>query len=82
VIDLFPGIEQGRFIDMSDITPHGAKLDPLCLSRSAGEGKMPGKTFGILRRSVSKIADAGSTIVLPGIFPSPAEITQHFVGQV
>jgi hypothetical protein len=59
-----------------------AKLDPLCLSRPSGEGERPGKTFGVPRRSVSKIAEAGSTSVFPGIFPSPEGITQNFVGQI
>jgi hypothetical protein len=37
---------------------------------SAGAGKRPGKTWGSLRRSVSKIAEAGSTSVFSGIFPA------------
>jgi hypothetical protein len=44
-----------------------AKLDPQ-ISLSAGAGKRPGKTFGIPRRNVLKIAEAGSTSVFPGIF--------------
>jgi hypothetical protein len=40
---------------------------------SAGTGKRPGKTFGILRRSVSKIAETGSTSVFSGIFLAPGD---------
>jgi hypothetical protein len=50
-----------------------AKLDPR-ISLSAGAGKRPGKTFGIPRRSVSKIAEAGSTSVFSGIFSAPGDL--------
>ena len=48
-------------------------------SLHAGAGKRPGKTFGIPRRSVSQIAEAGSTGVFSGIFPAPGG--RLFVGQ-
>jgi hypothetical protein len=38
------------------------------MPRRAGEG--PGKTFGIPRRSVSKIAEVDSPSVFPGTFPA------------
>jgi hypothetical protein len=44
-----------------------ARLDPP--QRVGRTGKKTGKTFGILCRSVLKIAEADSTSVFSGIFP-------------